>query len=751
MRRRLGRIAIALALVAAPMPAPAAHASQPTPLVGALHEHSGYSDGWPGSRPSTYFASGRSFGLDFMGSSEHSDNADLPIVASEECLNPLVAPDCALADKEEPENSFRKWDATLEQASGATTDRFTAFRGFEWTSDRFGHINVYFSQHDANAKGDGGYATVDAFYSWFARAASLGGGSDGIATFNHPGAKSLFDGDPGFNWSDFAYVPAADDRMVGIEAFNDNDDFAGPGNGGGYIEGAYAHALDKGWHVGAVGAEDLGHRRSDDWGGPTWPKTVILSYGRSEQALKSAMLARRFYAIRTPDVRLTYTVDGRPMGSRLAPTEGRRLEVRASVNDPAAKLELVTSFGQVVASGLGNLSAKPRATADQRWYFVRASRAGEPIAYSSPVWVNARHKRGPDGGEWLAGDLHVHTCFSHDAYCPPDDENTGPDEFYTASLSPGGRFLEASARGLDFLAITDHNDVRSSADPDFASFGVIGIPGYENSLRGHAQMLGATRIYDNQDGSPEAVRAIADSLRADGGAFQANHPADGIEQPFDDCGHTGVLDWEYAYDVQPDTIEVWNPTSSIQVAERYWECWLDRGARVGATGGSDTHWAWTTPVQGAGNPTTWAFAREPTRAAVLEAIRAGRTTISRIPPSQGGRPLLLEADRDGNSAFESTAGDTVPPGSSMRVVSESGGILRVRANGETLLEQPVTPGGTVEFTAPAEDGWVRASLVLPEAEAAKQAPGCEPNGAPISTCAYDQLVAALSSPIYLGR
>ena len=79
-------------------------------------------------------------------------------------------------------------------------------------------------------------------------------------------------------------------------------------------------------------------------------------------------------------------------------------------------------------------------------------------------------------------------------------------------------------------------------------------------------------------------------------------------------------------------------------------------------------------------------------------------------------------------------------------------MVRVRANGETLLEQAVTPGAVVEFDAPAEGGWVRASRLLPEAEAAKQAPGCEPNGLPASTCAYDQMVGSLTSPIYsVGR
>jgi hypothetical protein len=710
------------------------------PLVGALHEHSGYSDGWPGSRPADYFGSGKSFGLDFMGSAEHSDNADAPIVASELCLDPLVALQCALADPVNPLDSFRKWDATLEQARAASTPGFTAFRGFEWTSDRYGHINVFFSKHDTNAKADGGYATLDGFYSWLTRGSALGGGADGVATFNHPGAKGLDERDPAFNWNNFAYVPAADDRMVGIEVFNDNDDFGE----------WYPQALDKGWHVGAVGAEDLGHRRTDDWGGPGWAKTVILANGRTERDIKAAMQARRFYAVRSPGVRLSFAVDYRVMGARIAPVEGQPLRVRASVNDPTATLELVTSHGEVVASGLKRLAFDRPASADERWYYVRASRGGEPIAYSSPVWVSARHDPGPDHGEWLAGDLHVHTCYSHDAYCGPSDDNTGPDELYTFGMSPGARFLEASARGLDYLALTDHNDVRSSADPDFGSNGVIGLPGYENSLRGHAQMLRATRVYDKGDSSAAAVNAMAGALRADGGVFQINHPAGDITEPFDDCADTSVLDWQYGYDVRPDVIEVWNPTASIRFAEAYWECWLDRGAKVGATGGSDSHWLSTVAVQGAGNPTTWVFARERSRAGIAEALSAGRTSISRLAPGQGGAPLVLEADGDGNGAYEATSGDTVPAGARMRVTAGGAGIARVRANGETLLEQPVVPGQPLEFTAPAQAGWVRASLLLPEAEAAQQAPGCEPNGAPVSTCAYDQLVAGIASPVYLG-
>ena len=174
-------------------------------------------------------------------------------------------------------------------------------------------------------------------------------------------------------------------------------------------------------------------------------------------------------------------------------------------------------------------------------------------------------------------------------------------------------------------------------------------------------MLRATRIYDKGDSSAAAVNTIADQLRADGGVFQINHPSGDITQRFDQCSDTAALDWQYGYDVRPDTLEVWNVTSSIQFAETYWECWLARGAHVGATGGSDSHWLSTTAVQGVGNPTTWVFAHDRSRAGVAAALGAGRTTISRLAPAQGGAPLLLQADRDGNGAFESMVGDRCRP------------------------------------------------------------------------------------------
>src|SRR4051812_22359814 len=380
MRTLLAAAAVLLLLPAA------AHAEKPAGFIGSLHEHSSYSDGYPTSTPATFYANGKRHRLDFMGGSDHSDTLGLPINVSDDCANNPAQQDCVLADRTD---SFRKWDATAEQAAAATTPTFTAFRGFEWTSDRFGHINVYFSSEYSNAKADGGYAAMQSFYSWLTLV-----GTDGLATFNHPGDKKLSTSDPGYNWDDFAYVAAADPQMVGIEVYNSASDFGSPGAHGSPAEGWCAHALDKGWHVGAVGAEDLGHHRGDDWGGPAQAKTVILSADRSAPALKAAMAARRFYAVKTPDYRLSYTVDGAPMGSRLQRAAGTKLAVKAQATDAAghrlgdAVLDLITTGGKVVATGdHGRLDVKRAATAAERWYFVRARRGGQAVAWSSPVWI----------------------------------------------------------------------------------------------------------------------------------------------------------------------------------------------------------------------------------------------------------------------------------------------------------------------------------------------------------------------------
>src|SRR5689334_18451145 len=38
--------------------------------------------------------------------------------------------------------------------------------------------------------------------------------------------------------------------------------------------------------------------------------------------------------------------------------------------------------------------------------------------------ATAEHRPHAPRGTWLAGDFHVHTCYSHDVYCPRGDKGS---------------------------------------------------------------------------------------------------------------------------------------------------------------------------------------------------------------------------------------------------------------------------------------------------------------------------------------
>lgn len=365
-------------------------------------------------------------------------------------------------------------------------------------------------------------------------------------------------------------------------------------------------------------------------------------------------------------------------------------------------------------------------------------------------------------GVWLAGDLHVHTTYSHDSYGGPNDDNTGLDEAYTLGFPVVGDFLLAKTRGLDFLAITDHNDVRSQSDPGFGSFGVVGLPAYENSLSGHAQMLGARQVYPDVDhSSAAAVQGQMNQLRADGGVFQINHPANSDTEDPDD------LDWALAYSVVPDVVEAWNGSplyeaplpaaNSRDDAVAYWDGWLDRGAKVGLTGGSDSHWLALAAIAGAGQPTTWVYAADRSVPAILEGIRRGRTFVSHQPPGMLGPRLFLEADADRNGTYESMVGDQVPPGTPLRVRAQGvvlGTLLSVFTNGGAAAFAPVRVTSLnfeKRFTLPASRTWVRAELGLEDLPAERKAI-CALTGltsALYGYCRNRLLVLAMTSAVYV--
>lgn len=373
------------------------------------------------------------------------------------------------------------------------------------------------------------------------------------------------------------------------------------------------------------------------------------------------------------------------------------------------------------------------------------------------------------GCTWLAGDLHVHTVYSHDAFGGPlYDEESEVQEFYTAGWTVLEDGAIAASRGLDYMAISDHNNIRAQSDPAWELWdtnGLLMVPSYENSIGGHAQMLGATKMYDNSAGVP----SVAAALRADGGAFQINHPAD---REWEDAAGNYALPGFF-----PDTVEVWNigawiyqppfpATNDHEYPLRFYDALLDQGGHVAATGGSDSHWRATTAVQGVGQPTTWVCAPRASAAGVVEGIKAGRTTISHQPPAYEGPFAVLEADVDGNGRYETTVGDTVAPGTTVRAAVDlaPGATLRIVTNGSTTLtEVPVDgPRFRHQFTVPATSTWVRAEVYYEDGGDVRSdlQPVCDLVGAitenfgdeygNVTYCHNRLAVVAMTSPMYVG-
>jgi hypothetical protein len=246
--------------------------------------------------------------------------------------------------------------------------------------------------------------------------------------------------------------------------------------------------------------------------------------------------------------------------------------------------------------------------------------------------------------------------------------------------------LHAAAEvGLDFLGVTDHNNVAHHAAYGSGGGGLpIVIPGVEvTTYGGHWNAWGTDRWWDfREPDGPAVERAIAGAVGA--GAFvSVNHP-----KPFGPA-------WEYDDVTGFHAVEVWNgPWSRLNsVALSFWEARLRAGQRLVAVGGSDTHLLRSVDpdmrhAQGLGTPTTWVQAgADPDSAAILAGMRAGRTFVSASP---AGPQLYLEHVEGG---LEVTTRDAA--GAAVLVVGDRGVVAAEAAGpGEWLTVVRVPPGAT---------------------------------------------------------
>jgi hypothetical protein len=294
------------------------------------------------------------------------------------------------------------------------------------------------------------------------------------------------------------------------------------------------------------------------------------------------------------------------------------------------------------------------------------------------------------GPGWYGGDLHMHSHHSDGRWSVP--------ELWQA----------VQQRGLDFFMLTDHNTLTGQADVAALDTGrVLPIPGMEVTMRhGHMLALGVDRLIDWWVG--REGRTIDDVLRdvhSAGGVAIIAHPGADASPICHGCR------WEFA-DVDPrqvDAVEVWNSPWQLDEDNEnsmiFYDSWLQHGYRVPISGGSDEHGG--RPHFPPGVPTTYVYARELSRTAILDSIRAGHTVVS-------SGPVLRVTARAGEAS--GMPGDTLPatgPFSMEATVANLGEPARliIRGNGGVLVEETLDGDGHCRYESeePAP-GWYRAEL-----------------------------------------
>ena len=241
------------------------------------------------------------------------------------------------------------------------------------------------------------------------------------------------------------------------------------------------------------------------------------------------------------------------------------------------------------------------------------------------------------GRRWLAGDLHAHTVHSDGALTVAE----------LAALAAG--------RGLDFLAVTDHNTVSHHAELAAAArrYRITLLPGQEVTTDGgHAGALGDVGWIDFRREPDDWL----DATEAAGGLLSVNHP------------FAGPVSWIRPMRRRPPLVEVWH----WSWLDRRWTLplswWLAWDATAIPVGGSDWHQPGSDALPG--HPTTWVECAGEAPGDVIDGLRSGHVGIS--------------AERDGPVLFRHEGELLAIAADGLTLTGPQGPCARVRGDRDIL-------------------------------------------------------------------
>jgi hypothetical protein len=334
--------------------------------------------------------------------------------------------------------------------------------------------------------------------------------------------------------------------------------------------------------------------------------------------------------------------------------------------------------------GIPNIRRDTKAEFTAGVRFERAGGGGAGLVQSEPVL------RAEPG--WYRGDLHMHTAHS-DGSCLSRRQQRVPCPLFLTAKT-------ASERGLDFIAITDHNtfsqaDAMRELQPYFDD--LLLIPGREiTTFQGHANLFGSVATLDFRVTSADVPdwNALLANIDHAGGVISINHPIRPSGEQCMGCGWTprGAVDYGRMQAVEVvNGLDADTPFTGV----KFWEHLLDEGYQLTALGGSDNHDALLPAVNvsdlrrphdadnpstetlsrlrrgsGAiGTPTTVVYADMLSQAGIVAAIRRGRVFIDVAGTRDRSLDLVASVDertvhmgevlrvpRGANVRFEGTVG-----------------------------------------------------------------------------------------------
>jgi hypothetical protein len=316
---------------------------------------------------------------------------------------------------------------------------------------------------------------------------------------------------------------------------------------------------------------------------------------------------------------------------------------------------------------------------------------------------------------WYRGDLHMHTGHS-DGHCSSQSGKlVSCPTFITVQT--------AADRGLDFVAVTDHNttshyDSLREVQPYFDR--LLLIPGREiTTFEGHANVFGTTQFVDFRVGSSAVpdMTSLLRQVQRMGALISINHPNAPSGEVCMGCGwlpKSSEMALVQAIEAVNGGAEE-GPYSGVP----FWEKQLTSGYHVTAIGGSDNHNPQLPPSKpgAVGSPTTVVYSAELSVEGVLNGIRQGRVFVDLT----GSKDRLLDFSAV-TPHSKAWMGQSIQsePGESVTFMTHTvacqGSQLRILLDGQALplSSADITSADhalTTNWTSDGKRHWLRADVV----------------------------------------